>query len=83
MVRKGGERSSQHHPSLEEAKDVAALILDIHFLTQGKFFIGNLYSTLSFNVCARRGEARQDESNICSLLLHPDSEHGKCPSIYG
>jgi len=72
------EVGAQHHPSVSDAAQIATLLLDIHFLTQSEFFIGNLYSTLSFNVCIRRGEENRDKSNICAVLLHPESPHGVC-----
>ena len=40
-----------------------------------RYFVGNIYSTLSLTVCGMRGLHRAKHSNMCEIMMHPDVKY--------
>lgn len=60
---------------------LSSTILEMFSLVNADYFVGGFYSTLSLNVCHLRGLDRVMNSNMCWMLIHPDSETAIPPPI--
>lgn len=60
---------------------LSSTILEMFSLVNADYFVGGFYSTFSLNVCLLRGLDRRMESNICWMLIHPNSTHAIPPPI--
>mmetsp|Transcript_37486 Transcript_37486/g.68881 ORF Transcript_37486/g.68881 Transcript_37486/m.68881 type:complete len:1018 (+) Transcript_37486:72-3125(+) len=58
---------------------VIATILDLFSLVDSEYLLGAYYSTLSLNACLFRGMDRIYDSNMCWMLMHPDSKYAILP----
>ena len=64
---------------LKHVDRLSQILFEVWSLLKPKYMIGNVYSTLSLAVCIMRGENRKYNSNMCWMLLHPDSHHAAPP----
>ena len=53
---------------------LTATLLDLFSLVDSKYLLGGYYSTLSLNACFLRGLERMYDSNMCWMLMHPNSQ---------
>ncbi len=58
---------------------VTATLLDLFSLVDSKYLLGGYYSTLSLNACFLRGLDRMYDSNMCWMLMHPNSKFSALP----
>jgi hypothetical protein len=58
---------------------VTATLLDLFSLVDSKYLLGGYYSTLSLNACFLRGLGRMYDSNMCWMLMHPNSKYSAPP----
>eukprot|EP00986_Skeletonema_menzelii_P013967 scaffold8679_cov154-Skeletonema_menzelii.AAC.10 len=66
--------------SLKSTLDaLTATLLDLFSLVDSKYLLGGYYSTLSLNACFLRGLERMYDSNMCWMLMHPNSEFAVPP----
>eukprot|EP00571_Detonula_confervacea_P016021 CAMPEP_0172307836 /NCGR_PEP_ID=MMETSP1058-20130122/8599_1 /TAXON_ID=83371 /ORGANISM="Detonula confervacea, Strain CCMP 353" /LENGTH=991 /DNA_ID=CAMNT_0013020113 /DNA_START=141 /DNA_END=3113 /DNA_ORIENTATION=- len=81
--------SALSHSKLKRQKDLSrmrgkldaltATLLDLFSLVDSKYLLGAYYSTLSLNACYFRGLDRVYDSNMCWMLMHPNSKHAIIP----
>eukprot|EP00804_Cyclotella_cryptica_P004857 CCRYP_004937-RB/>CCRYP_004937-RB protein AED:0.04 eAED:0.04 QI:104/1/1/1/1/1/4/48/822 len=60
---------------------LSSTILEMFSLVNSDYFVGGFYSTFSLNVCYLRGLDRVMNSNMCWMLLHPDTEKAIPPPV--
>lgn len=60
---------------------LSSTILEMFSLVNAEYFVGGFYSTLSLNVCLLRGLHRIMESNMCWMLIHPNSRYAIPPPM--
>ena len=56
-----------------------ASLLELWSLTSADYFYGNLFSTFSMSICLLRGEHLKYKSNVCWILMHPDTQYAELP----
>ena len=60
---------------------LSSTILEMFSLVNAEYFVGGFYSTLSLNVCLLRGLDRIMDSNMCWMLIHPNSHYAIPPPM--
>lgn len=60
---------------------LSSTILEMFSLVNAEYFVGGFYSTLSLNVCLLRGLDLIMDSNMCWMLIHPNSHYAIPPPM--
>ena len=65
----------------KEVDRLSQIMMEVWSLIKPKYMLGNIYSTMSFTACIMRGEHRRYDSNMCWILMHPDSKLAIPPPV--
>lgn len=59
---------------IQELDRLTSTLLDLFSLVEPVYLLGAFYSTLSLNACLLRGVERIYNSNMCWMLMHPETD---------